>query len=56
MLITGATSRLGLEATIHYVNLGNDSVIVTARTALRSVEAKKPKVWNLGVLSFPLTW
>lgn len=39
--ITGATGGLGLETAIHYVNLGADPVLITARTALGGAEAQK---------------
>jgi NAD(P)-dependent dehydrogenase (short-subunit alcohol dehydrogenase family) len=41
VLTTGATSGLGLETAIHYVNLGADPVFITDRTALDGVEAQK---------------
>ena len=40
VIITGATSGLGLEAAILYVQLGASPVIITARTATRGLEAK----------------
>tara|TARA_R110002033_G_scaffold20404_1_gene51648 strand:- start:98 stop:499 length:402 start_codon:yes stop_codon:yes gene_type:complete len=40
VLITGATSGLGLEAAVHYVNLGASFVIITARTLSKGTKAK----------------
>jgi len=40
ILITGATGGLGLEAAIHYVNLGASTVIITARTLSRGFAAQ----------------
>ncbi len=40
VLVTGATSGLGFEAAIHYVNLGASPVIITARTSARGNDAK----------------
>lgn len=40
VLITGATSGLGFEAAIHYVNLGADRVIITGRTEAKGEKAK----------------
>ncbi len=40
ILITGATGGLGLEAAIHFVNLGASTVIITARTLARGNAAK----------------
>jgi len=39
ILITGATSGLGLEAAIHYVHLGASTVYITARTASKGIAA-----------------
>ena len=40
ILITGATSGLGLEAAILYVNLGAETVIITALTVSKGLAAK----------------
>lgn len=40
ILITGATGGLGLEAAIHYVQLGASTVIITARTLSRGPTTK----------------
>jgi len=39
VLVTGATTGLGLETAIHYVQLGASPVIITARNATRGAEA-----------------
>jgi NAD(P)-dependent dehydrogenase (short-subunit alcohol dehydrogenase family) len=40
VLVTGATSGLGLETAIHYVNLRAFKVIITARTHQKGEKAK----------------
>ena len=40
IIVTGATSGLGLEAAIHYVQLGAETVYITSRNATRGVETK----------------
>lgn len=40
VLITGGTSGLGFETAIHYVNLGAERVIITARTEKKGEVAK----------------
>jgi NAD(P)-dependent dehydrogenase (short-subunit alcohol dehydrogenase family) len=39
IIVTGATSGLGLEAAIHYVNLGASTVYITARNSAKGAEA-----------------
>jgi hypothetical protein len=41
VLVTSVTSRLGLDTTIHHINLNADLVIITARTAYHGMEAQK---------------
>jgi NAD(P)-dependent dehydrogenase (short-subunit alcohol dehydrogenase family) len=41
VLITGASSGLGFETAVHYVNLGASSVIITARTPAKGNTAKE---------------
>lgn len=41
VLITGATSGLGLAAAIHFINLGASEVFITARSAEKGESAKK---------------
>jgi NAD(P)-dependent dehydrogenase (short-subunit alcohol dehydrogenase family) len=41
ILITGATTGLGFETAIHYLNLGAFRVIITARTKAKGEKAKK---------------
>lgn len=40
IIVTGATSGLGLEAAIIYVQLGAETVYITSRNAARGAEAK----------------
>jgi NAD(P)-dependent dehydrogenase (short-subunit alcohol dehydrogenase family) len=40
VIVTGATSGLGLEAAIIYVQLGAETVHITARNAARGAQAK----------------
>jgi NAD(P)-dependent dehydrogenase (short-subunit alcohol dehydrogenase family) len=40
IIVTGATSGLGLEAAIIYVQLGAETVYITSRNAARGTEAK----------------
>lgn len=40
VIVTGATSGLGLEAAILYVQLGAETVYITARSAAKGAEAK----------------
>lgn len=41
VIVTGATSGLGLEAAVIYVQSGAETVYITARSAAKGAEAKK---------------
>lgn len=41
VIVTGANTSLGLEATRHFVRLGAETVIITCRTLSKGEAAKK---------------
>lgn len=48
ILVTGATSGLGLEAAIHYIKLGASTVFIIARTLSKGLIAKSTIVERTG--------